>query len=113
MFMPRTRKKQKVQTTLRLPRRSYEQAQAVVRREPAAADSINELLIHALGAHLKALRRQEVDAGFAGMENDLADQQETEKIMKEFEYADAEAFRLMEKKRRSRHAARRRLSGGI
>lgn len=94
--MKRPRRTSRVQTTLRLPRELHEQLHSWVERQSPGPDSINDLAVRALTFYLKMLRRARVDASFAEMANDPHFKRETEKIMKEFEYADAEAFRLSE-----------------
>lgn len=89
----------RIQTTLRLPRDLYDQIHTLLSRDSAGLDSLNELTVKALTFYLKMLRRARVDASFAEMANDAHFQRETEKIMKEFESADTEAFRLIEQVR--------------
>lgn len=71
---------------------------STVKNKQHVFTSLNDLMISALKDYLRMMRRAEVDAGFAEMANDPDFQRETEQIMKEFEYADAEAFRLIAKK---------------
>ena len=81
-----------------MPRKLREEIRICLSSKSHGLTSMNDLAATALTAYLKILRRAEVDAGFAQMANDEAFKRETARIMKEFEYADAEAFRLMAKK---------------
>lgn len=95
--MKQQRRTRRVQTTVRLPRGLYEQVHSWVRRDSPGTDSVNDLTVRALTFYLKMLRRAKVDASFAEMANDEHFKRETQQILKEFEFADAEAFRLSEK----------------
>jgi metal-responsive CopG/Arc/MetJ family transcriptional regulator len=56
---------QKVQTTLRLPKRLYEQVNCFV--EKNRADSVNEFIVAAVAAYVKAMHRKIIDEAFVRM----------------------------------------------
>ena len=87
------RAKRSLQTTLRLPDSLYQKARKLV-TDDKHADSMNELIITALSAYLKALDRKTIDRAFAGMADDAEYQNEAESIAREFSESDAEAARL-------------------
>jgi Arc/MetJ-type ribon-helix-helix transcriptional regulator len=82
------------QTSLRLPEGLYERAKKAV--EAGATSSVNELLVKALTAYLRALERRAIDEAFQPMANDRAYQREAEKLAGEFSASDAESLRLSE-----------------
>jgi hypothetical protein len=81
-----------VQTTLRLPERLYAQAKAFV--EGQASGSVNELIVNALTAYLRAVERRAIDDAFKPMAVDAAYHREALKIAREFAASDAEAIVL-------------------
>jgi len=85
-------------TTVRLPKRLYEEARHVVEKGATDASSLNDLLVESLEAKLKQLRRERIDAEFAGMKNDAQYQKEANKIMQEFASNDTETIRVAERK---------------
>jgi hypothetical protein len=87
------RAKRTLQTTLRLPDSLYQKARQLV-TEDKHVDSMNELIITALSAYLKALDRKTIDRAFAGMANDQEYQNEAELIAREFSESDAEATQV-------------------
>lgn len=87
----------KVQTTVRLPHRLYEEAKAVVERRPNNIDTFNELVIAALLMYLKLIRRKEIDRAFAGMGEDTDYHKEAQILVSDFELSDWEALELTEK----------------
>jgi hypothetical protein len=91
---PRT--KRSLQTTLRLPDSLYQRARRLV-VEDKHVDSMNDLIITALSAYLKALDRKMIDRAFAAMADDTEYQSEAKRIAREFAESDAEATRLADK----------------
>lgn len=85
-------------TTVRLPRRIYDQAKSVVSKDRAGAQfsSLNDLIVTAVTGYLKLHRRREIDAAFAGMAEDTAYQKEATLLAEEFEHSDWEALRMEE-----------------
>jgi hypothetical protein len=82
--------KSNLQTTLRLPDSLYQKARKLVVEEKHAA-SMNDLIIAALSAYLRALDRKLIDSAFAAMTNDSDYQNEAALISREFASSDAEA----------------------
>jgi Arc/MetJ-type ribon-helix-helix transcriptional regulator len=82
------------QTSLRLPEGLYEKAKEAV--EAGATNSVNELLVKALTAYLKALERKAIDEAFQPMSNDRAYRRSAAKLAEEFSASDAETLRLSE-----------------
>jgi hypothetical protein len=82
------------QTSLRLPEGLYEKAKKAV--EAGATNSVNELLVKALTAYLKALERKAIDEAFQPMANDRAYRRAAVKLAEEFSGSDAETLRLGE-----------------
>lgn len=88
-------------TTVRMPQRLYAQALSVIEKEKSAgksrrAISLNDLIVSAVAAYLKAHQRRRIDAAFAGMARDVAYQREAKRLIEEFEPSDWEALRLGE-----------------
>lgn len=90
--------KNKIQTTLRLPKELYDQAQKVLERETAGVSTLNDLVILALATFVKGLRRKQIDSAFAGMSRDRDYLREAEAIAEEFVQSDWEAFQVAERK---------------
>lgn len=84
----------KVQTTLRLPRPLYEQAKSLV--EQNKADSVNDFIVAALAAYIKAMHRRIIDEAFVRMSEDSDYQKEALLIAEQFSESDAEALRIGE-----------------
>jgi hypothetical protein len=84
-----------VQTTLRLPKRLYERAKQHVDQEQTG--SLNEFIVSALTAYLRAVERKAIDEAFAAMANDEPYRREALKIAEQFAAADAEALELTER----------------
>lgn len=94
-FQKKTAKRpRKTQTSLRLPEGLYARAKKAV--EAGATNSVNELLVEALTAYLKALERRAIDAAFQPMATDRAYRAEAVKVAEEFSASDAESLRLSE-----------------
>lgn len=98
---PQNRPNRSLQTTLRLPDSLYQKARKLV-AEQKHSRSMNELIIAALSAYLKALERKTIDRAFAGMADDLEYQNEAELIAREFSESDLEATRLADRQFASR-----------
>lgn len=95
--MPTPQKSKLQTTTVRLPKRLYEEARSVVAQGESHARSLNDLLVDALKARLKQLRRARIDAEFAGMRTDTRYQRESTAIAEQFAVTDWEAFGSAEK----------------
>jgi len=86
-------------TTVRIPRRIYDQAKLVVQEEKEGTGgtlSLNDLIVSAIRAYLKMRKRRQIDAAFAGMAEDADYQKEATLLAEEFEHSDWEAFRIEE-----------------
>ena len=90
-----TRASRNTQTTLRLPKQLYER----VKRHVAAerADSVNDFILEAVSAYLRALERKAIDDAFRGMAEDKEYQREALRIAEQFAHSDAEAIELSER----------------
>jgi hypothetical protein len=96
--MPATASKSVMQiTTVRLPRRLYEEARAVVEKRSTNASSLNELVIDSLNNRLDQLRRASIDAEFVGMKNDAQYHRESSEIAEQFSSNDGDTIRRAEK----------------
>jgi hypothetical protein len=84
---------QKVQTTIRVPKKLYEQAKNFIQSGTVDVDSINDFVVEALRLRIKGLRRRLIDAEFAKMANDAGYQKEAQLITEEFEESDWETIR--------------------
>src|SRR5437016_9880291 len=84
-------------TTVRLPKRLYEEARSALEKGEADASSLNDLLVKSLEEKLKQLRRESIDAEFAEMRDDAQYHRESLAIAKEFASSDGETLRLAEK----------------
>ena len=83
-------------TTVRLPRRVYEQAKCVVENEKRGLGpvvSMNDFIVRAVTAYLKMYKRREIDAAFAAMAEDADYQKEASLLAEEFAQADWEALK--------------------
>jgi hypothetical protein len=83
----------KVQKTLRLPSSLYRQVKTLVKEENKA-DSINDFIIAALTAYIKAMHRKIIDDAFCRMAEDADYQKEMLLISEEFAESDAETIHL-------------------
>lgn len=84
-------------TTVRLPRRLYEEARQAVEQGCTNASSFNDLLVEALHARLKQLRRAHIDAEFAQMRNDAQHSRESHVLAQQFATNDRDTLRSAEK----------------
>jgi len=85
-----------IRTTLALPGHLLEGADAVVRQ--GGARSRNELVAEALRRELAFREREAIDAAFADMANDEDMQAEAERLSREFESSDWQAFQEAERR---------------
>lgn len=81
-----------VQTTLRLPSSLYRRAKELVARERSR--SVNEFIVNALAAYVKAKERRTIDDAFSAMKDDGDYQREAVSIAEEFLTSDLEAARI-------------------
>ena len=81
-----------VQTTLRLPDSLYRRAKELVARERSR--SVNEFIVNALAAYVKAKERRTIDDAFAAMKDDDDYQREAVSVAEEFLTSDLEAARV-------------------
>ena len=84
-----------VQTTLRLPAPLYKRAKSFVKQ--GSSRSINDLIVHALAAYVRAKERRAVDDAFGPMIDDLDYQREALAIAEEFAGSDTEAIQMAER----------------
>ena len=99
--MPATAHKPELQiTTIRIPKRLYEEARSMVENGGTDAHSLNELLVDSLSEKLKQLRRQRIDAEFAGMRSDVQYHRESAVLAEQFTTNDSETLRLAEQNKR-------------
>ena len=96
--MPATARKSDPQTTtVRLPKRLYEEARTVVRLRSTDANSLNDLLVESLSVRLKQIRRKQIDDEFSMMKNDAQYRRESELIAEQFAANDRETIRSVQK----------------
>jgi hypothetical protein len=99
--MPVTASKSALQTTtVRLPRRLYEEARHVLEKGETEASSLNELLVQSLEQWLQRERRQLIDREFAQMKNDALYQRECAVVAEQFASSDRETLRSTKKDKR-------------
>ncbi len=84
-----------IQTTLRVPRPLYERVKGHV--EGNKTGSVNDFIVNALAAYVRAVERKATDDAFRGMAGDKQYQREALKIAEEFAASDAEALELSER----------------
>jgi hypothetical protein len=89
--MPTTAKKRYQNTTLRIPRLTYERAKKAADRAQAA--SFNEFVIQAVEEKVRRLTEQDIDAAFAGMANDPDYQRESIALARDFQTSDWESLK--------------------
>jgi hypothetical protein len=83
-----------LQTTLRLPKQLYERVKSHVQRDRTV--SVNEFIVNALAAYVRAVERKAIDDAFLGMADDNQYQREALMIAEQFAASDAEALELSE-----------------
>jgi hypothetical protein len=84
-----------LQTTLRLPRPLYERVKNYV--EQNKTGSLNDFVVTALSAYVRAVERKAIDDAFRGMADDKQYQREALLIAEQFAASDAEALELSER----------------
>jgi Arc/MetJ-type ribon-helix-helix transcriptional regulator len=84
-----------LQTTLRLPKQLYERIKSHVQRGQTV--SVNEFIVNALAAYVRAVERKAIDDAFLGMADDQQYQREALMIAEQFAESDAEALELSER----------------
>jgi len=84
-----------LQTTLRLPKKLYERIKGHVQRDQTV--SVNEFIVNALAAYVRAVERKAIDDAFRGMADDKQYQREALMIAEQFAESDAEALELSER----------------
>jgi hypothetical protein len=89
-----TQSARKVQTTLRLPRQLYEKAKLCV--ESGSKGSVNDLIVSALTAYVRALERKAIDDAFQPMGTDKLYQREALRLAEQFAASDAETIEIGE-----------------
>ena len=82
------------QTTLRLPEGLYERVKVAV--QSGETGSVNEFVVNALTAYLRALERRAIDDAFKPMAKDARYRRESSKMVEQFSGSDAETIRLSE-----------------
>lgn len=80
-------------TTVRLPEPLYDQARVVV---DESNSSMNDCIIAALKAFVKAYQRRQIDKAFAAMATDPDYLKEAQLITEEFERSDWETLQISE-----------------
>ncbi len=80
-------------TTVRLPEDLYKEAKSLTNEQI----SLNDVLVRALQAYLRAWERKRIDAAFASMGTDPAYQSEATAISRAFERSDWEALQISER----------------
>lgn len=83
------------QTTLRLPQKLYEQAKMLVQQQKNR--SVNDFIVSAVSAYVRALERRAIDDAFRGMADDKQYQREALRLAQHFAASDAEALELSER----------------
>jgi hypothetical protein len=97
--MPISARKSALQTTtVRLPRRLYEEARRALEKGDTEASSLNDLLVQSLEERLKRVRRDFIDAEFTQMKNDTHYHRESAVMARQFASNDRETLRSAEKK---------------
>lgn len=82
-------------TTVRLPRRVYDQTKIAIQRAEAAS-SFNDFVVRAIEEKLHKLTNSEIDAAFAGMASDPDYQRDSVALAEDFARSDGEAWRATE-----------------
>ncbi len=90
-----TQSPRKVQTTLRLPRQLYERAKLFVDR--GSQSSVNDLIVNALTAYVRALERKTIDDSFRPMATDKQYLREARGLAEQFAASDAETIEIGER----------------
>jgi hypothetical protein len=93
--MALTRRKEYQNTTVRLPKRTYQLAKVAVEKSDTAS-SFNDFVVQAIEQKLRQLTESEIDAAFARMSDDPEYQRDSIAMTKEFETSDWEASQSSE-----------------
>jgi hypothetical protein len=75
----------------------YEEARSAIASGGTEARSLNDLLVDSLSDRLRKLRREHIDAEFAGMKNDAQYRQESTELAERFTASDWETLQSLEK----------------
>ncbi|OLE41045.1 MAG: hypothetical protein AUI36_24835 [Cyanobacteria bacterium 13_1_40CM_2_61_4] len=89
--------REKVRTTVRLPRPLYDEVRQFVERDLNSAETINDFFVAAILAYVKLLRRKRIDAAYACMSEDADYQKEAKLIAEEFSQSDWDALEIGER----------------
>jgi hypothetical protein len=81
-----------VQTTLRLPAPLYQRARNFVKQ--GSSRSVNDFIVNALAAYVRAKERKAIDDAFLPMKDDLEYRREALAIAEEFAASDVETIRI-------------------
>jgi hypothetical protein len=84
-------------TTVRLPKRLYEEARRALEKGEMGASSMNDLLVQSLEERLQRARREIIDREFEGMKGDEKYQRESALIAKQFAANDRATLRTVDK----------------
>jgi hypothetical protein len=90
-------KKERVRTTVRLPRPLYDEARSYLGKDLSPADNINDFFVAAICNYVKLLRRKKIDAAFASIAEDADYQKQATLIAEEFSQSDWEALEISER----------------
>ena len=90
-------RKERVRTTVRLPRPLYDEARSYLGNDLSPAENINDFFVAAICNYVKLLRRRRIDAAFASIGEDADYQKEAKLIAEEFSQSDWEALEISEK----------------
>ncbi len=82
-------------TTVRLPRRLYEEARRALEHGDTEASSLNDLLVQSLEERLNRLHRELIDREFAQMKDDKQFHRESEVIARQFASNDRDTLRAI------------------
>ena len=83
-------------TTVRLPRRLYEEARRALEKGQTDATSLNDLLVQSLEERLRKVRREFIDREFAKMKNDARYHRESTLMARQFATNDRETLRSVD-----------------
>jgi hypothetical protein len=99
--MPAAARKSALQTTtVRLPKRLYDEARHALEKGETEAGSLNDLLVQSLEERLQRVRREGIDREFAQMKNDARYQRESATVAKQFASNDRDTWRAAGKDKR-------------
>lgn len=98
--MPATREPTLQTTTVRLPKRLYEEARRALEEGTADAASLNDLLVQSLEERLHRVRRELIDREFSEMKVDVQYQRESALLARQFASNDRDTLRSADKDKR-------------